>query len=278
MPESLRASIPPGILSDGENNVSVRINAGNADVPAIKKDYAGRLFNFEIEDDIYTDTEIIDQLQGTRIRVNASGRIFDIGKNVEAYKKTSPVFLVETDKDLLKKLNFLTGFGFQVHINMSEPPANKEILEKALEFYLHNPLLKTPIEPFHTILRTASTEAGYSLWDTEYEKIDANLYIGNDGRVSLSARWYKNDQVYGNLEDSWGNLQSSDLYKRLSSFRKILFREKSACIFCDHMDLCGGFLRAVDKDWPCDAWIKTFDILRQEVKSARDLLGEHQKE
>ena len=41
------------------------------------------------------------------------------------------------------------------------------------------------------------------------------------------------------------------------------------------MDICGGFLKAIDKDWPCDPWIETFDMLKNEVKNARAILKNH---
>jgi hypothetical protein len=84
--------------------------------------------------------------------------------------------------------------------------------------------------------------------------------------------------VYGRVDDSWEKITSSGLYNHIKSFKKDLFRKKSECIYCSHMDICGGFLKAVEPDWPCEAWISAFDILRREAENAREILKKHSGE
>lgn len=276
LPQNIRASILPGQLLDDKCAVSVRLDENNLDVEAASADYQGRLFNFEIDDESYLAPDLIERLERRRIKLTAGDRIFEIGKHIDSFRKTSPVFMAVADNNLLKKINFLSAFGFQIHIDMNIPPASVEILAGALDFYLHNPLLRTPIEPFHSLLKTvAQTGPKFTLWDTEYEKTAANIYINDTGAVSLSARWSGKGLNFGSLENSWAEIELSDLYIRLSSITAELFREKSPCIFCRHMDICGGFLKAIDKDWPCDVWIETFDLLKNEVKNARAILKDH---
>ena len=273
---NMRANVLPGQLRDDKCGISVRLDENNLDVKAASVAYQSRLFNFEIGDESYLDPALIEKLERRRIKLMAGDRIFEIGKHMDSFRKTSPVFMGVADDNLLKKINFLSAFGFQIHIDMNVPPASVEILADALDFYLHNPLLRTPIEPFHSLLKTvAQTGPKFTLWDTEYEKTAANIYIGDNGTVSLSARWNNSGLNYGTLENSWADIENSNLYKKLSSFAAELFREKSPCIFCRHMDICGGFLKAIDKDWPCDPWIETFDMLKNEVKNARAILKNH---
>jgi radical SAM protein with 4Fe4S-binding SPASM domain len=278
IPSNIKANIPPAIIPADSNPVSVRISQNAQDIDTYRKTYAGRIFDFEIEDDIYHEPEIIKRLSGTRIRIKSTDTVFEIDRNLDSFRQILPIFTVTADDNLVRKINYLAGFGFQTHINMVIPAADGNQLEKALEFYLHNPLLKTPIEPFHSLLKTLAAGAGYSLWDTEYERAGSNIYIGDNGGVSLSERWLARDLTYGNLENSWEELSASDLFKKLKTFKAKLFQEKSDCIFCPHMDICGGFLRAVDTHWPCQAWIQVFDIMRREVKKARNLLKDHFKE
>jgi len=273
LPKNIKASILPGQLLDDNCGVSIRLNQNNLDVETAAADYQSRLFNFEFEDDSYLEPGLIDKLERRRIKLTAGDRIFEIGRRIGSLRNTSPVFTAVADEGLLKKINFICGFGFQVHIDMDVPPASVEILTAALDFYLHNPLLRTPIEPFHSLLKTvARTGPKFTLWDTEYEKTTANIYVSDGGAVSLSARWHNNGLNYGSLENSWADIDTSPLYKRLSSIAAALFREKSACIFCRHMDICCGFLKAVDKAWPCDPWVETFDKMRAAVKSAQTIL------
>lgn len=278
IPEKIKANIPPSVLLDAVNNVAVRVNSEQCDINMIKKNYSGRLFNVEIDDDIFLDIDVIKKLRGVRLRIKSSPRIFEIGRNIDLYKEAIPVFVADADEDLIKKLNFLTGLGFQVHINTDVPPDSEDILIQALEFYLHNPLLRTPIDPFHSILKTMSSGGGYSLWDTEYEKIGADVYITDNKEVALSERWSQRGLVYGNLDSSWAELSSSKIYRSIISYNKDLFMEKSDCVFCSHMDICGGFLKAADREWPCGPWIKAFDFMRQEISRAKDLLKEHNKD
>jgi len=277
IPNHFKINAPAGILLDGENVVSIRINSENSDIESHKTHYKGRLFNIEIEDDIFIETDIIKKLHGIRVKIRSSDKVFGIGKNLEIYRKTIPVFTAIPDSRLLKIINYLTALGFQVHIDMTTPPSDFKILEKTLEFYLYNPLLKTPIEPFHSLLKTLNRGGGYNLWDTEYERNGANIYIDDKSRVSLSSRWLNKGYSYGKLEDSWDTLSGSELYNKLSNFKEELFRKKSDCIFCDHLDICGGFLKAVDNTWPCESWIEIFNVLRNEAARAKNLLRENEK-
>ncbi len=278
IPAKLKANIPSGVLLDAPNNVAVRINSERRDIDVIKENYSGRLFNVEIEDDIFLDSDVIKALRGVRLRIESSSRVFEIGRNIDLYREAIPVFGADADEDLIKKINYLTGLGFQVHINTNIPPVSEDILIQALEFYLHNPLLRTPIDPFHTILKTMSSGGGYNLWDTEYEKIDADVYITDNNDVTLSERWARRGLVYGKLDSSWTELSSSKIYQSLVSYKKDLFKEKGDCVFCSHMDICGGFLKAADREWPCGSWIKAFDFMRREISRAKDLLKEHNKD
>ena len=142
---NMRANVLPGQLRDDKCGISVRLDENNLDVKAASVAYQSRLFNFEIEDEGYLDPALIEKLERRRIKLMAGDRIFEIGKHMDSFRKTSPVFMAVADDNLLKKINFLSAFGFQIHIDMNVPPASVEILAGALDFYLHNPLLKTPI-------------------------------------------------------------------------------------------------------------------------------------
>jgi hypothetical protein len=272
IPRHLKINMPGSLLIEGENAVAVRINESANDIQEYREYYASRLFNFEFEDDLYLQPDIMQQVKGKRIKINPSARVFEIGKDVKLYKNAITVFFANADEDLIKVINYLTAFGFQVHIDTTAALKDSSILEKAVEFYLHNPLLKTPIEPFHTLVKTLGSGGGFTLWDTEYEKLSGDVYLSDLGEVSLSKRWLESGQSYGNLDDSWEKLSNSSLFIALKEFRQELFRRKSPCIFCSHLDICAGYLKAVDGNWHCEPWINAFDILKNEVKRAKALM------
>ena len=203
IPGQIRLNIPGRLLLESSNSVAVRIGSADCDIAKLKEHYAHRLFNFEIEGDLIQDQALMKRLEKSRVKIGPNTGIFEVGKSLQFYKSFLPVFFIKPDSQLIKSINYLTAFGFQVHIDMANPPENSSILEKAVEFYLHNPLLKTPIEPFHSLVKTLSGRAKISLWDTEYEKLGSNAYIDDSENISLSRRWLDKGKSYGKIDNTW---------------------------------------------------------------------------
>ena len=270
-PKGTKVNIPAGKRIGGECFVSVRINPED-DARTLARLYGTRLLNFEINSETLFNAEFMHTLAGTRVRVLTTDMdLSEYSKILDGLDRLDPVFVAEPDADLLRRINFLTSLNFRIHIDATKPALPADCLERALDFYLHNPLLTIPIEPFHTLLYTINQGRGYSLWDIEAENVKSNFYVSRDWKISLSKRWNSKGLNYGGLDDSWDKLENSDLFKRLSSFRLELFQSKSPCIFCAHLNLCGGFLRAIDKSWPCEPWQQVFSILRKESQRSKRL-------
>ncbi|MCK5506466.1 MAG: hypothetical protein KAJ10_14990 [Thermodesulfovibrionia bacterium] len=271
-PRQVLVNTPSEIILEGNNPVALRIN-GNSDFFHMKKIYGKRLFNIEIDADVSNNTALLQSLKGYRVRIHlANSDLSNIGDVINTLKQLHPVFVVNPDNNLTRNINFLTSCNFPVHLNTHIPTAGQDLLENALDFYLHNHLLSVPIEPFHTLLRTESMGKGFNLWDIEGEKVSTNFFISENGKIALSSRWSKCDLNYGVLDDSWEDISGSKLYNNLSSFQKILFKNQNNCIYCPYLKPCGGFLRAIDPDWPCEDWKKVFAVLHDEVKKTKELL------
>lgn len=273
-PKGAKVNEPAGTFLDGQCSVSVRIHTED-DVPRLKEMYGRRLSNFEIDGESLRNLEFVRALAGMRVRILlADSGLFETGETVDALFCTEPVFAVKPDANLIRNLNFLTSLNFRVHIESGAAVQAEDSLLHAVDFYLHNPLLTTPVEPFHSLLHTVSRGRGYSMWDVEGENARTSFYVSDNGEVSLSKRWNIEGLNYGTLDDPWKKFVNSDLFRRLSAFRSELFRNKSSCVFCAHMDLCGGFLRAIDPDWPCELWQQVFLTLRGETQRAMQLQQE----
>jgi len=273
-PKYARVNIPSLKFLEGECFVSVRIDPED-DVRQLKAIYGRRLLNFEVDGASLRDLNFVRNLAGTRVRVLMVDRdLFESGEIVDALRQIHPVFILETGAKLRRNVNFLTSLNFQVHIYTNSANDVDDSLEFTADFYLHNPLLTIPIEPFHTLLCTLNHGQGYNLWDIESENVLSNFYVTESGAVSLSKRWNSNGLNYCSINSSWGQLIRSDLFRKLSSFKSELFRQMDCCIFCANFDLCGGFLRAVDSDRPCELWQRVFLTLRSEVKRAKNILQE----
>jgi hypothetical protein len=274
-PNYVTVSIPATCFLEGDCLVSVRINPED-DVRHLKASYGRRLLNFEVDSAALKDLSFIHTLAGMRVRVLMVDRgLFESGEIMEALSQIHTVFTLRPDSKLLRYVNFLTSLNFQVHIDTTLPNEVNESIESTADFYLHNPLLTIPIEPFHTLLCTLNRSKCYNLWDIESENVRSNFFVTEAGDVSLSKRWHMNDLNYCKITNSWDELIRSELFRKLSSFKSELFRRKDYCIFCGHFDLCGGFLKAIDSDRICESWQRVFFTLRSEVKRAKNLLQKY---
>jgi radical SAM protein with 4Fe4S-binding SPASM domain len=274
-PKQTLVNTPFETMLEGKCSVSVRISTPDH-VPATLDFYGRRLYNVEIEDGSIRDIDLIRAIGPNRIRLilgdinvlEVDGRLIETLQEIRA----KPAFEILPDGNLFKNINFLTGLGMLVHIDMSKPVQDEKALLRVTDFYLHNPTLSTPIEPIHSLLVLMNRGRGNRLWSTEQERVRTNFYVSNQGEVSLSRRWMERSLKYGSLDDSVDEFMKSGLYSKLASLKAELFRNKSPCIFCRHFDVCNGFLRALDPEWPCDIWQEVFGILKSAVKEGRNLL------
>jgi len=270
-PKHAKVKVPAGTFLDGQCSVSVRVRDED-DVRRLRGKYGTRLSNFEIDGDSVRNVEFVRALAGTRVRILLpDGDLFEAREIVDALLRTDPVFIVRPDANATRNVNFLTSLNFRVHVDPSSAVQAEDSLERAVDFYLHNPLLVTPVEPFHSLLRSITRGRGYTMWDIEAENVKTNFYVSDGAEVSLSERWNTQSLNYGTLDDPWSEIVNSDLHRRLSAFKLELFRKKSPCVFCAHLGPCGGFLRALDPEWPCEPWQRVFLVLRDEAKKALEL-------
>lgn len=275
-PEQTIVSVSSATLVAGQGAVSVRMDGTGVDINDLLTVYGRRLHDFELSSPLWKDTALLGVLEGSRIRLRVSDQdLDDLGAMADALRKTNPVFYVRADGNIVKMLNFITSFNFRVHIEASESAEAPDALDKALDFYLRNPLLQVPVEPFHTLLQHQAKDAGFTLWDTELENVSRNFYVNDKAQVTVSARWDAQDRHFCTLKDDWEAITSSALFKELESFKQGLFRKKAQCIFCAHLNLCGGYLRAVVPDWPCENWIAVFSKLAEEAQKAKELLNHY---
>ncbi|MBI5417200.1 hypothetical protein HZA55_04555 [Candidatus Poribacteria bacterium] len=274
-PDNAIVNIHSGVFLKGKFFVSIRIGENVNNISMLKKTYAKRIFNFDINSNLCDNAELLHAMEGFRVRIySSSNDLSAIGKNVNIFKRLYPIFVINPDNNSMKKINFLTAFKFPVYINTSVQPETNDILDRILDYYLHNPLLTVPIDPFHSLLKMASVKKNteFNLWDIEMEKININFYLSDSGKITLSSRWDKNGLYYCELKDSFKDIVSSELFNNLLSYKKMLFQKKSSCAFCQHFNLCGGFLKAACPNLSCENWRKIFSALNDEIKNAMSIL------
>ena len=271
-PREMNVSVPAGTVVPGAARVAVRLDGTSLPVAPLLEAIGNRLVWVEarVED---LDGDGLAAVAGQRLRVRASAAdLARVGEHVDEFHAANTVFLVKADATLSRTVNFLTALRFAVHVDAASEPAAVHEPERVCHAYLHSSTLRVPIEPFHSLLLTVAGRGEVSLWQTEFEDTQLNGYVTETGTVTLSARWSERGKNYGSLDQDWPGLKASSVYKELSTFREGLFRGKSPCVLCPHLNLCEGFLRAVDRTAPCDPWKRAFDLLRAESNHARQIL------
>jgi hypothetical protein len=271
LPPHVKANVPATPLLPGTCPVAVRVSPAD-DVERLRKHYGERVTHWEIGEASLLDHDFMEGLAGQRARI-AIGTCDALQSSaaLRSLAVLDPVFRLSPTPHLVRALNVLTSVRLRAHIDASVRPEPTEVIEKAVDFYLHNPLLNIPIEPFHAILFSMTRRRVWTLWDLEGEDARTNIYIGDGGEISLGKRWVDKALTYGTIDDSWDQLRASTLYSSLVAFRTDVFRRRSQCIFCAHFELCAGFLRAAEDDWPCEPWQRAFTMLGEAIQKAAQL-------
>jgi len=273
-PEHAVVNVHAATRLDGSCAVWVRVGPTD-DVAELKAVYGPRLLGLQIGAECFRDVEWLGTLQGLRVRMrNVPLSAFRTRDVLEAIRNMQSTVVVLPDGQVLRQVNFLTSIGLRVHIDAGLADPQGEDLLRAVDFYIHNPLLTRPIEPFHGLLCHLAHGEGPDMWDIESERIGVDFYVDDDGRVGLSERWIARGLEYGELSNGWEGIEGSQVMQQLASFKAALFRQQSDCVFCVHMDICGGFLRADDPERSCIAWQQVFARLREETGRARELLDQ----
>ena len=122
-----------------------------------------------------------------------------------------------------------------------------------LAFYLFEPELAVPVEPFHSLLRAELGE-GRTLWNIWFGRADEHFFVGQDGNVSLCSSWAgRPDRIYGRDTDSPETWERSEAHAALLS----LLTEQGLperCRSCPMRRRCQGAALAVTGEETCGQW------------------------
>jgi hypothetical protein len=268
-PSELKVNVPSSIFLTGGCGVVVRLQ-NRDDIAELRSAYGQRLHHVVIHEKEFGDVAWLRELSGLRVEIvldDGSGLSSDV---VDVLATMQPLFRLDTPERRLRNINLLASLSYPVVLNVFEGSHGIEPLTRALSYYLHNPLLNTPIEPFHSIMSRFLGHGPHTLWSIFGEVVGRNVCVGELGEISVAPRWISAGVCFGTLDDTWKKLSDSELYQRLVRICDGVSESAPPCVSCPHRDACGGFLRAVNAEWPCDAWQKVFAEIR---KQARQVVG-----
>lgn len=276
LPEKTLVNIPETLYLAGDGLVSVRIENPDTSIASIRENFGHRLHSVSIGPEVLPKLASFSEFAGLRTRMYVEDtHMAIVGEHIASLRKCAPIFMLEPSGNLVRRLNFLTGFRFVVHIDPLAKPVDEEALMNALDFYLHNPILKTPVEPFHHLLQTISNGRGMTLKDLEFERPLYHFYVSNQGQISLSERYLRAGFILGNVDDTWEDISSSSKLKHILGLSSRIFEEQYACMLCSHYRICGALFKGLDPEAACDLWRRVFDRLENEHLAADELLRGH---
>ncbi len=271
-PPHVTVSVPASLTVTGATSIAPRLARQPYDWDTTLGGGGGRLAWVEANV-VDLEEEALSRLQGHRAKLRvATEDLPQVGKNAEALRGLAPVFLVGADATLMTKVQYLVSLRFPVQVDAIGDP-DEEALVAACDYYLHNPALHLPIEPFHSLLAAWVSKKRLTLWEMQTENPHFHAFVTEDGRVTLGERWRAAGHDYGPLGQEWRDLERSPLYRRMQTHFEDLFRARSPCCVCAELPLCGGYLRAIDGTARCEAWVRVFSALRQSAVHAQDLLA-----
>lgn len=270
--KNMHVETPAGVLIEGESRISIRPR-NREEIEAARDAYGERFHHLDLSADQLLDRGLVTAASALRARIHLKTEVFElINAMLENAKTMRSVFRLQPGGAMLRALNSLTSLGFAVHIDPTKTDTDTSHLMKAADFYLHNPLLRVPVEPFHGLLIALRAPRELSLWEIEDEKLGIDFFVGEDKKISLSRRFYEAGFCFGRLGDTLEALRESDLSKTVAEYRSRRMMPNDLCAKCEQLDVCAGFLRAVEPEADCAPWQDAMALLRQAARDAEKLI------
>jgi hypothetical protein len=145
------------------------------------------------------------------------------------------------------------SLGLSIRILPGQPSAETlEQLDEAAEFYLHDPMVQAPVEPFHSLLATMRGTATGTLWAMLED--DPSVFAHHD----IAGR--------ANLPRSVQPAPPEFVREHLAS----LINEGAECATCPWQQPCAGYFKWPDRGYSC-AGVKT---LFAHIHTAAEEIGQ----
>lgn len=274
-PETTLVNIKPGFITDQKCKVIIRLfdlDDETESVGDILSAYDKRI------ECIDTDCKTIERIRNYEFFARYNVRLYvtenDIAfiqKTIRQLRNQKIIFYLEPQKNVKRLINILCELKKPYHLKTTVGE-DETILPDVIDYFFYNRLLSSQITPFDVLIRNEIKGRGFTLWDTEYEKVGKNFYISDTGTVSASKRLLDNDVRFGSVDNTWNEIIESAQYCALADFKNSLFKRDADCVYCSYYNMCEGFFKAADMTQSCDVWQKGFAKIKSEVKKMKSLV------
>ena len=146
---------------------------------------------------------------------------------------------------LMKALRMAASLGLPVRILPGQPDLEvREELAQAADFYLHDSMVESPVEPFHSMLASFRGNPSGTLWEMLEQDPATFAHRGPEG-------------------------QGSQLRGDVGSHLAALLEAGAECSSCRWQSLCAGYFKVPDPAYACEGVKPIF----ASVESAADEIG-----
>jgi hypothetical protein len=163
----------------------------------------------------------------------------------------------------LKALRLAASLGLPVRLLPGQPaPETLEQLAEAVTFYLHDPLVETPVEPFHSLLAAMRGADAGSLWRILEEDPAVFVHYGRDERPRLP-------------RSAESALEEGPLARFVERHLAGLVAEGAECAACPWQRLCAGYFKWPDRTYSCAGVKQLFATIADAAEEIGRVLAEH---
>ncbi len=154
---------------------------------------------------------------------------------------------------LMKAARLAASLGLPIRILPGQPTGEiLALLEELAEFYLHDPMVKEPVEPFHSLLASLRRGGTDTLWTILEEDPEVFAHFDANGRATLPR----------------STQPAPPMFVRGHLAR--LIDEGAECASCPWQETCAGYFKWPDPTFSCDGVKRLF----ARIKAAADEIAE----
>ena len=160
-------------------------------------------------------------------------------------------------KGLEKAVRLAASLGLPIRILPGQPTAEVLVqLEQVADFYLHDPMVEAPIEPFHSQLAAQRGGGNETLWKILEEDPEIFAHLDENGLPTLprSTLPAPPEFVRAHLDG--------------------LIEKEAECACCDWRERCAGYFKWPDPAYSCEGVKRLFSRIKAAADEIReDLAG-----
>ncbi len=175
-----------------------------------------------------------------------------------------PLFPVEGVEDI----SFIASMDIAVDLLYRVDEMDEEILLNIVDYYLHQPGLEVPVEPFHTLFMAMLRKKAVHLWNL-HMVFPGRFFYGNVDGIAGEPGELEAGEYLFNIDFQIGEFIRTGRESSVKRYLDGLSGEQPGCIGCEHFHHCFGWGKY--KKNSCETWRAILDTLQKGVRELDSL-------